>query len=333
VGQRTSGLQVSTEPPEGRGSESRPVHHLIRPLHSLPVDQPNGEIFSYVIHLQREGYREPTIESTARSLRAIAKHVDLLNPNQVKDYVHSLKVTESRKERIVIYVSGFYKFKKIEWSAPRYRRVQRLPWIPTEEEVNQLISGLGKKSSCFVQILKETAMRPGECWNLRWIDVDIERGTVSVLPEKDSNPRICKVTSRTMSMIQRQPKHHTFVFRNPTVNQHKSLDRFRRIYCKQRKNIAFKLGNPRLQQISFKTMRHYKATMFYHSTRDILATMQLLGHKNIRNTLVYTHLVSFESDEWTCKIAKTIDDAKGLIEDGFEYVTDIENVKLFRKRK
>jgi len=61
--------------------------------------------------------------------------------------------------------------------------------------------------------------------------------------------------------------------------------------------------------------------------------MQLLGHKNIRNTLVYTHLVSFESDEWTCKVAKTIDDAKSLIEDGFEYITDVENVKLFRKRK
>jgi len=167
VGQRTSGLQVSAKSPEGRGSESRPVHHLIRPLHSLPDRQSSGEILSYTIHLQREGYREPTIESTVRSLKAIAKHVDLLEPYKVKDHIHSLKVSESRKERLAIYLSGFYKFKQIEWTPPRYRRVQRLRWIPTEEEVNQLISGLGKKSSCFVQILKETAMRPGECWNLR----------------------------------------------------------------------------------------------------------------------------------------------------------------------
>jgi integrase len=247
------------------------------------------------LHLQREGYREPTLESLVRSLKAIAKHADLLNPNQVKDCIHGLKVMESRKERLAIYLSGFYKFKKIEWTAPRYRRVQRLPWIATEEEVNQLVSGLSKKSSCFVQILKETGMRPGECWNLRWTDVDTEKGTVSVLPEKDSNPRICKVSLRTISMIQSQSKDYTFVFRNPAINPYKSLDRFRRVFCRQRKNMALKLCNPRLQQISSKTLRHYKATMEYHRTKDILHVMQLLGHKNIRYTLVYTHLVTFET--------------------------------------
>jgi hypothetical protein len=61
--------------------------------------------------------------------------------------------------------------------------------------------------------------------------------------------------------------------------------------------------------------------------------MQLLGHKNIRNTLVYTHLVDFGSNEYACKIAKTVDDAKVMVEDGFDYVTDIEGMKLFRKRK
>jgi hypothetical protein len=79
---------------------------LIDPLHSL--------ILSYALHLQREGYREPTIESTVRSLKAIAKHVDLLDPNQVKNYIHSLKVTQSTKEKLIKYISGFYKFKKTE---------------------------------------------------------------------------------------------------------------------------------------------------------------------------------------------------------------------------
>jgi hypothetical protein len=38
-------------------------------------------------------------------------------------------------------------------------------------------------------------------------------------------------------------------------------------------------------------------------------------------------------DEFICKIAKTVDDAKVLVENGFDYVTDIESMKLFRKRK
>jgi hypothetical protein len=44
-------------------------------------------------------------------------------------------------------------------------------------------------------------------------------------------------------------------------------------------------------------------------------------------------LVNFESDDYVCKVAKTVDEAKALIEDSFEYVTDIEDIKLFRKRK
>ena len=61
--------------------------------------------------------------------------------------------------------------------------------------------------------------------------------------------------------------------------------------------------------------------------------MQLLGHKNIRNTLVYTHLVNFESEDYVCKVAKTVEEAKVLVESGFDYVTDVEAYKLFRKRK
>jgi hypothetical protein len=61
--------------------------------------------------------------------------------------------------------------------------------------------------------------------------------------------------------------------------------------------------------------------------------MQLLGHKNIQNTLVYTHLVNFGSEDYVCKVAKTIDDAKSLIENGFEYVTSFQDAKLFRKLK
>lgn len=32
-------------------------------------------------------------------------------------------------------------------------------------------------------------------------------------------------------------------------------------------------------------------------------------------------------------VDRTVDEAKALIESGFEYVTDMQDVKLFRKRK
>jgi len=108
---------------------------------------------------------------------------------------------------------------------------------------------------------------------------------------------------------------------------------FRRSFSRQRKRIAQKLGNPRIQQITFHTFRRWKATMEYHRTKDILYVMKSLGHKNIKNTLIYTQLVVFKEDEYVCKVAKTVEEAKQLIEAGFEYVCDTEGCQLFRRRK
>jgi hypothetical protein len=88
-----------------------------------------------------------------------------------------------------------------------------------------------------------------------------------------------------------------------------------------------------LKQISFQTFRHWKATIEYHKTKDILYVMKLLGHKNIKNTLVYTQLVTFEDDDYVFKAAANVKEATELIEAGYEYVCDIETIKLFRKRK
>jgi hypothetical protein len=73
--------------------------------------------------------------------------------------------------------------------------------------------------------------------------------------------------------------------------------------------------------------------MEYYKTKDILHVMRLLGHKNIQNTLVYRQLVTFEDDDYLCKAATDVKDATLLIESGYEYVCDVDKIKLFRKRK
>jgi hypothetical protein len=79
--------------------------------------------------------------------------------------------------------------------------------------------------------------------------------------------------------------------------------------------------------------RHWKAIMEFHKTRNILHVMKMLGHRNIQNTLLYTQLISFESDEYHSATATTVQEAQKLVEAGFEYVCDFNDTKLFRKRK
>jgi len=73
-----------------------------------------------------------------------------------------------------------------------------------------------------------------------------------------------------------------------------------------------------------------------HKTRDILHVQQVLGHQDLRNTLIYINLEKalFQDadDEFHVKLAQNLDEACKLLEVGFEYVTDMDGAKLFRKR-
>lgn len=109
--------------------------------------------------------------------------------------------------------------------------------------------------------------------------------------------------------------------------------RVRENWSRNKKIIAQRLQEPQLLSIRLYDLRHFKGSMEYRKTKDIVHVMRLLGHKNIKNTLRYVHEVNLGEDEYVCKAAKTVEEATQLIEVGFEYVAEIDNIRLFRKRK
>ena len=73
--------------------------------------------------------------------------------------------------------------------------------------------------------------------------------------------------------------------------------------------FAAKRNNARINRITINTLRHWKGTMEYHRTKDILHIKYILSHKNIKNTLVYTHLVQFtEKNEYVSKVAENVEE-------------------------
>ncbi|MEM3640534.1 MAG: hypothetical protein QXH37_01220 [Candidatus Bathyarchaeia archaeon] len=72
----------------------------------------------------------------------------------------------------------------------------------------------------------------------------------------------------------------------------------------------------------------------YAKTKDILYVMQVLGHKKIQNTLIYTQLVkNIKEDEYICRIARNPSEVQELIETDFEFVCQKDDMLFFRKRK
>lgn len=154
----------------------------------------------------------------------------------------------------------------------------------------------------------------------------------SIMPEKHSDPRQFRISSRLAEMLQnvyRMKNNET-----ERVFAYASTASLRRIFERQRKRIAYKTCNPRINRISFKTLSHWKASAEYQRTKDILWVKRLLGHKRLKNTLIYTHLIGAQEDEaFVSRVALTTREICELVDNGFEYVCEHNGAKIFRKCK
>jgi len=239
------------------------------------------------------------------------------------------------KRMKVVEMSGnlFLRINGLTWEKPRTNVMKKFPFIPTEQEIDALISGSGKKTATFLQLLKETAMRCGEAKRLQWADIDFEKNIVTLnCPEKGSHPRMWKTSAKLSATLNNLPRESQRLFGEGPITSMKTT------FIKARRRLAAKLQNPRLTKISFHTFRHWKATTEQHKTKDPWHVKTILGHKSIKSTEAYIHIEKMlyqneANDQFTVKVANTLDDAVKLMEVGFEFHTEIEGNKLFRKRK
>jgi hypothetical protein len=76
-----------------------------------------------------------------------------------------------------------------------------------------------------------------------------------------------------------------------------------------------------------------KALVFLELTHVAIPTAPTKINGRNEKPQRYMHLLNFNNDEWNCVGATTAKEATKLLEAGFQYVTPIEGVQLFKKRK
>ena len=296
----------------------------------LTEEEVKGKIVELAWWMKKQGYRETTIFVTSQRLKHLVKlGADLFDSESIKEVLAQQEWQESTKATYVNAYARFAIMHNLSFIKPRYSvDHQKLPFIPIETELDQLIASCSKKISTFLQLLKETGMRSGEAFQLKWKDFDFVTKNVRVNnPEKHGNSRIIKISDKLIAMLNALQQKSDEVFRG-------SVHGLRTNFGIQRRRAAEKLKNPRLLRISFHTFRHWKATMEYHKTKDILYVMKLLGHKSINSTLLYTQLINFEGDEYDVKVAEMKGEITELLKVGFEWVgQDSNGLTYFRKRK
>jgi len=292
-----------------------------------------GKLIQFIWNMQKDNYAKSTITLYSRVLTRLQKAgADLMNSETVKEALAKMNVSPNRKHSIAAAYTLFLAMNGLTWRPPREHITRKLPFIPSEREIDDLIAGCGKKTAAYLQMLKETAMRMGEAAKIKWHDIDLERKIIVLNePEKNGNPRIFNISSKLVNMLAAIPKTNDSVWGTESKITRGS------VFYRQRRKIAHKLANPRLLRIGLHTFRHWKATMLYHETKNPVLVKEFLGHRTLDTTLLYIQtekaLFKEEADNFEVKAVNNSEDVKALLEVGFEYICEKDGLMFFRKRK
>jgi len=195
----------------------------------------------------------------------------------VENYIDESGWSEGHKENVSYAYLDWCTWNGFLYTPKKYRRTKKLPYVPHEKDIEQLIGGFANSIYApFLQLLKETGFRPVEACRIKPGDFDLEGRKVTLnQPAKGSNPRQMRISLKLVGMLL------------PLISDTLTGERIWRskpdhIYNTiriRRSKLAKSLGNPALLRVNLKSFRHWKATMEYHRTRDILYVKELLGHK------------------------------------------------------
>ena len=129
-------------------------------------------------------------------------------------------------------------------------------------------------------------LRLGECRNIRWEDIDFERGMVSVKQGKGGKDRGVFLHPRLSEALKASgPREGGYVFVSQRGGRYNKRT-IQEIVKQASKKAGIK------KKVSPHTLRHSFATHLLEGGADIRYIQELLGHKDLRTTQVYTHIAN-----------------------------------------
>jgi integrase len=294
----------------------------------LGVSEGLVKTFWGIRHLSRN-----TQETYARNLRRLAKNADLNDPMSVERYVFGIDVTNKYRNALFDAYAHYSKSNELGWIRPRVRSEKAPIKLPTEENIDKIISSASLKYALIFQLSKH-GLRPDEISKIILRDIDTGNGTLSVRTSKMGLERTLKLRRETFDLFRE------YLSKNMISDLNKKLFAHPRTigepWTKYRKLAYKKFRDPELLKIRLYDLRHWYGTTQYIQTRDIFHVKYLMGHRNIESTLHYMHiakgLVNY-SDDYHVKVASSLEEYMELLETGFEYVSDYDDKKILRKRK
>jgi len=219
-------------------------------------------------------------------------------------------------------------------NAMRAKGYKRVPVVLTVDEVGKVISRMHGTTKLMTQVLYGAGLRLQECTGLRIQDVDFAMNRVRVINSKGRQDRYTMLPIvikdelqahvKKVEILHKQDSERGFgqvvlpnalhrkyssasrefrwqylfpaktLFRNPKTGERGRWHLHESFLQKSVKEAAAKTGI--VKRVTPHVFRHSFATHLLEAGYNIRAVQEILGHKNVETTMIYTHVMDKGDD-------------------------------------
>lgn len=210
------------------------------------------------------------------------------------------------------------------------KRPKRLPTVLSQEDVARVLDQLRGPVQLMASLLYGSGLRVGECCALRVKDVDLVRGELLVRAGKGDRDRRTTLPSRLIPALRKQLTRVEALHRRDLARGHGAVvlpDALARKMPQAARSLQWQWLFPAAREyvepatglirrhhidssvvqraiptaaraagvsgrVSCHTFRHSFATHLIEAGYDIRTVQELLGHRDVSTTMVYTHVLN-----------------------------------------
>jgi integrase len=165
----------------------------------------------------------------------------------------------------------------------KYRLNNRRVRVLGYEEEKRLLTALKNNPLVrkIVILALNTGLRRGEIFNLKWADVDRERGVIIVQESKSDKKRFVPMNISVRLLLLGISQSNEYVFPSPKTGG--KLNQIKRSFRRALKDADIK-------NFRFHDLRHtFASRLASVGKASAFELMEILGHADIRTTAIYTH--------------------------------------------
>jgi len=169
----------------------------------------------------------------------------------------------------------------------KMKKPNSLPNILTIEEIRKIINSIENiKHRAIISTIYSCGLRISEVVNLKINDIDSSAMTVKIVNAKGRNDRIVMLSEKLLSLLReyfKEYKPKIYLFEGQKGEKYSSRS-IQQIFNNAVKKVGIK------KKVTVHSLRHSFASHLLDNGTYIRFIQELLGHKHLSTTQIYTHI-------------------------------------------